>query len=129
MDSDTQIDQIKHFLIIGNGGGGTSLLRGLLNAHNKINCLFENKGGKKAGDPQGSIDEWLKLSNENDSYIWGNKIPIEQFISMNWKDEHIYKLTDIFKIVWLTRRFSRYFKKSFGTYEKYRRTWTWTRKL
>jgi hypothetical protein len=94
----------KAFLIIGNGGSGTSLLRGLLNAHSKIECLFECWG--KQGDRTKQFEmadeqaaHWLELS-EKCEIIWGNKVPVEQFITRKWEPGSMARLIDDFKIVW-----------------------------
>jgi hypothetical protein len=117
----------NRFLILGNGGGGTSLMRGLLHAHSQIDCLFENKGSATSAEI--AINTWLDLSDQSDLPVWGNKMPVEQFATRNWTDEEIINLTDIFKIVWVTRRFSKYYKPGISTEQKYRQTWEWTRKL
>ena len=116
---------MKPILILGNGGGGTSLLRGLLNAHSKLHIEFEEKGGG-GGIPAGEIDHWLKIS-EKCSLRWGNKIPVEQFISRGWSDLDIISLVDYFEIIFLRRRFSRYDKG--GTHFDYKGTWEWANDL
>jgi hypothetical protein len=116
----------KHFLVIGNGGGGTSLLRGLLNAHSRIECLFEHKGGDQVGYPPGELETWLSMAHDADD-IWGNKIPIEQFITRHYEDADILKLAEHFKIIWLIRRFSRYWKGK--NEEGYKKNWEWSQHL
>ncbi len=113
-------------MLIGNGGGGTSLLRGLLNAHPEMEVLFEDNKGGGTKIPEGEIQRWIKLSNESD-LIWANKVPLEQFISRGWTDEDIVSLAEHFKIVWLIRRFSKYWKgKAEGVYRK---NWQWSQDL
>lgn len=112
--------KMNRFLILGNGGGGTSLLRGLLNAHSQVDCLFENKETANA---------WIKYADKCTLKLWGNKMPVEQFETRKWTDEEIINLSDDFLIIWLTRRFSKYYKAGFSTLEKYRTTWHWTRTL
>lgn len=116
----------KHFFVIGNGGGGTSLLRGLLNAHTQLEVLFEeNKGGREK-PAEKEIAHWVELSEKSD-LKWANKVPLEQFISRGWSDDDIISLSDYFKLVWLIRRFSRYWKgKAHGVYEK---NWHWSQAL
>ena len=120
---------MTHFFILGNGGGGTSLLRGLLNAHSQIDCMFENAGSKKAGDFDGAMEKWFQFINKSSLPIWGNKIPVEQFISRGWDDAKVVKLSDHFKIVWLIRRFSKYYKKGAASESLYRKNWDWARSL
>ena len=99
----------KHFIIIGNGGGGTSLLRGLLNAHSKMTVLFEDKPG---GTPDNEIDRWIDKAKdaETKGLIWANKRPLEQFNSCKWEGKNYVELAKYFKIIWIVRRFSKYIK-------------------
>ena len=101
----------RHFMVLGNGGGGTSLLRGLLNAHPQINCQFEH-WTRPAAEIAAQIEAWRNLAarSEAKGLAWGNKIPVEQFASRSWEDESILRLSDEFYIIWLQRRFSRYCK-------------------
>ena len=127
---------MKHFMLIGNGGGGTSCTQRLLNAHSRIECLFENKGTH--GEPRADFDlaEWVRLSKEAEEkgVIWGNKEPIEQFVTRAYTAEHIERLSDFFKVIWLVRRFSRYDKPgvvwaTLGGITKftYKEMWDWAR--
>lgn len=118
-------------MLLGNGGGGTSLLRGLLNAHSKIDCLFEHKGWPHAGKAPLEITTWVDMSKEAESkgFIWGNKVPIEQFISRQWNDDNIVALSDHFKIIWLIRRFSKYWKNGAHNKDIYIKNWDWARSL
>lgn len=126
---------MKHFLLIGNGGGGTSCTQRLLNSHSKIQCLFENKGKEGNPRPDADLDEWLRLADEAEQagLIWGNKEPIEQFISRDYAERDIEQLADHFKIIWLARRFSQYAKQHKGNATtgkrkwSYPKTWAWTR--
>lgn len=115
------------FLLLGNGGGGTSLLRGLLNAHPEIECLFENKGGTGERTPKDELDHWLWLAAES-GYTWGNKIPVEQFWHRNWKDLEIINLINHFHIVYLIRRFSKYKKPKVLNFN-YEKNWQWSSSL
>lgn len=120
-------NDLKHFILLGNGGGGTSLLRGLLNAHPQIECYFEHKLGPGRQDEE--LQSWIELSQESEKkgLIFGNKIPIEQFITRQYSDEQIIRLIDHFHIIWIARRFSRYFK---GTNKgEYLENWKWGRAL
>lgn len=101
----------RHFFVLGNGGGGTSLLRGLLNAHPQAVCLFEHwSRPKEATGPQ--RERWRELAGaaESEGRTWGNKVPLEQFFTNGWEDRQIAELIDDFYIVFLRRRFSKYCK-------------------
>ena len=106
----------NNFFIIGNGGGGTSLLRGMLNAHSRIDCKFEYKPG---GNPDQNIQLWTEESGalENGT-LWGNKIPFEQFLSMGFTRDQKLSLINKFKIIWLIRRYSMYHQNRKGPYEE-----------
>ena len=47
------------------------------------------------------ISMWLDMRRkaEISGKVWGNKIPIEQFITRGWNDQNIVSLADHFKIV------------------------------
>jgi len=104
---------LKSFFIIGNGGCGTSLLRGLLNAHSQMEVAFELWNPKQKDQVEMNLENWQKLAGEkkDKGLVWGNKIPLEQFITLGWTDEDILGLSVYFKIIWITRRYSKYFKK------------------
>jgi hypothetical protein len=120
------ISSLNRFMLIGNGGGGTSLLRGLLNAHSELKVLFEDNKGGGTKTPEGEIERWIKLSKESD-LMWANKVPIEQFKSRGWTNDDVVSLAEQFKIVWLIRRFSKYWKgKTEGVY---RENWQWSQEL
>lgn len=124
---------MKHFMILGNGGGGTSLLRGLINAHSKCQVLFEHKGhrpddnARKYLGPDMELERWLELSKitENGGYLWGNKVPIEQFKTRGYNTQQVVRLIDYFKIVFIRRRWSRYYKKGRAREETYLEFWDW----
>ena len=101
------------FFIIGNGGCGTSLLRGLLNAHSQMEVAFELWNPKQGDKVEGNLKNWQELAEEKkqQGILWGDKIPLEQFVTLGWTDEDILKISDYFKIIWITRRYSKYFKK------------------
>ena len=100
---------IEPFLVLGNGGGGTSMLRGLLNAHALLDVLFEDKGGP-VHTPADERLHWIALAAEVRArgIGWGNKIPVEQLLTRRWTDDDIVRLIDDFRIVFLRRRLSRY---------------------
>ncbi len=104
---------MKPFIIIGNGGGGTSLLRGLLNAHSKITVLFEDKPGVNADN---EIKQWINKARdaEKEGLIWANKRPLEQFNGLKWEGKDFVELAKHFKIIWIMRRFSKYIKPQTG---------------
>ena len=86
------------FLLIGNGGGGTSLLRGLLNAHPRMEVLFEDKGGP-VHTPEAEREHWQRMADEcgDGGRVWGNKIPIEQLVTRRWLPDAITELIDAFQ--------------------------------
>jgi len=120
---------MNNFLILGNGGGGTSLMRGLLNAHSRIVCAFEVKGSNVAGDVKGTLKAWDVLAQINNGNLWGNKMPIEQFKTRAWSTDQVVSLSDKYKIIWIVRRFSMYHKKGFATEDVYRENWNWAQEL
>lgn len=103
--------ELRHFILLGNGGTGTSLLRGLLNAHSEIDCLFEY-WSNKIHEPKEHFRHWhcLAMDAEIDGGIFGNKIPYEQFKSRNIPDEDIVNLIESFNIIVISRRMSKYLK-------------------
>lgn len=113
---------LKHFMVIGNGGGGTSLLRGLLNAHSKLEVLFE---AKHSGGAAAEIEHYKKLSADAESrgLLWANKVPLEQFNSRNWVDDDFIALAESFKIIWLIRRFTKYLKPGKANKKYYEKNW------
>jgi hypothetical protein len=127
----------NNFFIIGNGDSGTSLLRGLLNAHSRIYCEFESWRHKsvnvKIGHPEKTkipnkqslqMLFWVKEAEyhneQNPKMIWGNKVPLEQFITYKWKDHQILKIGKKFHVIYIFRRYSQYSKSSFrsSTYQE-----------
>ena len=94
----------KSFLILGHGGSGTSLLRGLVNAHSRIECGFELFG------------DWQAAAKECKPLIWGNKQPLEKLWSHNWQDKDIRQLIDHFKIIWIVRRYGKWKKNQKRAY-------------
>ena len=120
------ISSLSRFMVIGNGGGGTSLLRGLLNAHSEMVVLYEENKSGRIKPPESEILHWIDLSSWSE-LIWANKVPIEQFVSRGWTDENVLELAEHFKMVWLMRRFSKYWKgKAEGVYRK---NWDWSQSL
>lgn len=117
---------MKHFILIGNGGGGTSLLRGLLNAHSKITVLFEDKPG---GGADNEIKTWINKAKDAESQglIWANKVPLEQFNSRHWEGKDFVELAKHFKIIWIMRRFSKYIKPQTGQQHMAAYTENWKR--
>lgn len=109
-------------MLIGNGGGGTSLLRGLLNAHSKLTVLFEDKPG---GGADNEINQWIDKSKEAEKQglIWANKVPFEQFMGRGWENEDFLRLAENFKIIHLVRRYSKYLKPQTKDYVGYKRDW------
>jgi hypothetical protein len=95
------------FFIIGNGGSGTSLMRGLLNAHSRIDCAFELWGTNAIED---QLDYWVTKAAEHKD-IWGDKLPLEQFWSRKWQHKDIKKLINHFQIIWIVRRFGKWKKQ------------------
>ena len=124
---------MNHFLILGNGGGGTSLLRGLMNAHSQCEVLFEHKGQRTDSNPAGyvgpekELECWCELAAEAGAsgICWGNKIPIEQLMTRNYTIETAIKLIDHFKIIFIQRRFSRVYKPGHAPEPYYRENWKW----
>lgn len=117
---------VNDFFILGNGGGGTSLLRGLLNAHSRLNVDFEyfNKANMT---PEFQIKEWLDKKIVGNR--WANKVPIEQFKTSNWTDKQILEIGKHFLVIWMIRRFSKYYHPDFNTEEAYKEYWDWSRDL
>lgn len=89
----------SNFLIIGNGGSGTSLLRGFLNSHSKVECCFEHWG------------DWQDQASKCKYEVWGNKQPLERFWSYKWEDSQIVDLIDDYLIIWIVRRYDKWLKK------------------
>lgn len=105
--------EFKRFFIMGNGGSGTSLLRGLLNAHSQVKCAFEKTTKEKSFESAESL--WKAEKYKSNALWWGNKIPFEQFITANWSDDEIKKIPAAgYYIVWIVRRFTRYSHKTTG---------------
>ena len=110
------------FFIMGNGGSGTSLLRGLLNAHSKIDCTFENIQREKSFEENNAA--WSKLRDESSALRWGNKVPYEQFLTGKWGETELCKIAEHYKIIWIVRRFTRYSHNAKGQrLETYRTNW------
>ena len=106
----------KGFFIIGHGGSGTSLLRGLLNAHPEITCHFEQLS--TAGALQ-SIYEWKKQAAESD-FIWGNKLPLEKMWDRGWIPPNFLDIPrEGFKVVWIVRRYERWVKRQIPEVARY----------
>lgn len=117
----------KPFLIIGNGSSGTSLLRGLMNAHSQIECLFECWGmdgdrTKQFDMAKEQAEYWIEQT-EKSKLMWGNKVPIEQFITRGWDALTIAQLIDDFKVIFIIRRFSMYCKDPKHKMELYTQNW------
>jgi hypothetical protein len=112
-------------MLIGNGGGGTSFTQRRLTRHSKIECLFEAKLGGGEHAPEAETEHYIKLRDDADSrgMVWGNKIPIEQFETRRYSDDDIVSLSDHFFVIWLRRRWSRYFKQSHAHHAYYRGHW------
>lgn len=123
----------RHFFILGNGHSGSSLLRGLLHAHSEVEVAFEDSP-KKRVDINTVFEDW---ANKRDRIrlpikIWGDKIPLEQFLSAQWTDDMILRIIDEgYYIVWLQRRFSKYNEPTNNTRktEEYKKRWDWGRDL
>lgn len=118
---------MKHFFIFGNGGGGTTLMQGLMNAHPKINCQFEvwTKKSDIFEDKSKYILGWVELTKERASkkITYGNKIPLEQFFSKDWNNEQIAQVIDYFYVLFIIRRFSKYNKKPNRLNNLYKTNW------
>lgn len=99
---------MNSYLVLGNGGGGTSMLRGLMNGHPDCVCEFEN-WNKKDGYEK-NLEAWKQRASEA-GCCWGLKIPIEQFITYKWTNYQVASLVEHFLIVWIMRRYSKYQKK------------------
>ena len=101
------------FLILGNGGSGTSLLRGLMNAHSGIECGFEVYDKEVEHHPKNSGDnpyrwcDWKKSATESE-LLWGNKMPLERLWRFGKTDTDIEKLIDDYLIIWIVRRIDRW---------------------
>ena len=91
------------FLIIGHGGSGTSLMRGLVNAHSRVDCAFEAWG------------DW-KAEAKKTKLLWGNKQPLERFWSQQWGHAEIKNLIDDFLIIWIVRRYKKWKKNQVKAY-------------
>lgn len=91
----------SNFFIIGNGGGGTSLLRGFLHSHSKCQVKFEQWN---------TIDNWLLEAKElnNKGFIFGNKLPVEQFETQQKENDFVLDIVKHFRIIWIQRRYSKY---------------------
>lgn len=121
---------LKHFLLLGNGGGGTTFTQKALMAHSKIRCMFEEKG-PRVHNPSSELEHYIRLRDEADKegITWGNKIPVEQFKNREYTDDDILRFNEHFFIVWLRRRWSRYYKPNSASYEYYRNFWEWADRL
>jgi len=119
----------KKFFIMGNGGSGTSMLQGLLNAHTHIKCAFEKITLKNKFEENNK--EWTACFNRALTAWWGNKVPFEQFITGKWDDDEIKKIADHgFYIIWIVRRFERYSHKAVGhRLETYKKNWARSRDI
>lgn len=96
----------KHFLIMGNGYSGSSLLQTLLNAHTELDVQYEYFVWEDQ-----EINPWKELwktNSKESKKTWGNKIPYEQFLWGGWKNEDIISLINDFFIIWNVRKFSAY---------------------
>ena len=96
----------NNFFILGHSGSGTSLLRGLLNAHSRIECGFEIWGG---------IESWTK-SAKDCKQIWGNKQPLQKMWSHGMQHADIKELIDHFLIIWIVRRYDKWKKNQKAAY-------------
>jgi hypothetical protein len=102
----------SHFFILGNGGGGTSLLCGLLGAHEKIDMHFEDFVGRE--QPDDELARWEKICTdaEEKGLVFGNKIPMEQFFTFGWSDDKILEIgRRNYRVLYIMRRYSKYFEK------------------
>lgn len=117
-------------IILGNGGSGTSLLRGLLNAHPDANILFEY-GRALHLSPEEELRNWvLNKEASSENQLWGNKVPIEQFITRKWTDTNILEIINYFRVIWIFRRFSKYNKSNTGDLKQvYKKNWLWGQSL
>jgi len=99
------------FLITGCSVSGTSLLHGLI-SHNSA-CCVDYEYFRYKHDVRKAIISWQDKAKKT-KLIWGNKIPYEQFITSKpkWEEEDIVKLIDLFKIVFIQRRFTMYAKQN-----------------
>ena len=88
--------KINRFLVCGSGGSGTSLLRGLLNAHSKLTVLFENM---RSDQWDGMADAANKLNA-----IWGNKINVQKCNSNKITDKMILNFAEKYHMIWIVRR-------------------------
>jgi len=108
---------MRHFFILGNMGSGTSLLRGLLNAHSFCNVVFEDLQIKNL-----IRDEFLRWNNlknitEKKGCLWGNKIPVDVFDTARWNTNDILKIGRDYYILWVIRRFCQ-FKNSWNNWQR-----------
>ena len=88
--------KINRFLVCGSGGSGTSLLRGLLNAHSKLTVLFENM----------RYDQWDGMADAANelNVIWGNKINVQKCNSNKIIDKMILNFVEKYHMIWIVRR-------------------------
>ncbi len=108
-------------------------MRGLLNAHSQCQVLFEHRGHRPGDNtrtyvgPDKELEYWLELAEitGNGGFVWGNKVPIEQFITRGYSTEDAVRLIEHFKIIFIRRRWSRFYKVGRAPKEVYLRNWDW----
>ena len=103
----------KHFFILGCSRSGTSLLRGLMNAHSKCEVDFEVWADGRGRNDLARInfDFWNKKRAEvqKKDMLYGNKIPLEQFYGKSWDNEDFNEFFDNgYHVLFIVRRFSKY---------------------
>lgn len=114
-------DITRDFVILGNGKSGTSLLRGLLHAHPLCHVEFELGNQTPKLTPTQMFSLWLDKRESNSASIYGVKMPYELLIHNDWSHDQILNISDYFKVIWIFRRFSKYysneFEQAFGSCE------------
>lgn len=121
--------KVKHFFILGNQHSGTSLLRGLLNAHSKITVAFEDCPSCNVIVDK-IFEKWMNNHKQlkKPEKIWGNKIPIEQIRAIPWTDDMILNIAERgYCIIWIQRRFGRFnrLNNSISQTKEWRERWEW----
>lgn len=99
----------RHFLIIGSQGNGTSMLRGLLNAHPKLEVGNEWQGRRRDARDYFQWENWIDASNETarKNLIWGNKLVFQPILSYSRGRSiarEIIAHIPYFQIIWIFRR-------------------------
>ena len=109
MGLSVQLENPNHFLIIASQGSGNAILHGLLNAHSRIECLYQWDGGlKKQKNRYLQWEPWIEAAQiaEKKGRTWGNDAGYQPMLHetrgsvANELIQHIR----YFKIIWCFRR-------------------------